>query len=117
MTMIQSAGISSAPGTASAQAAREEQKSDAFVRALDTAVKNQDQEKLYKACQDLESVFVNRVLAAMRASIPRSDLITRGMATETFESMLDEEYAKTISQQGTLGLADILYRQLSSLNK
>lgn len=84
-----------------------------FNHVLDNAIKTKDNEKLYSACQDLESVFINKVLDAMRTTIPHSDFINRGFATETFESMLFEEYAKDMSKTGSLGIADILFRQLS----
>jgi flagellar protein FlgJ len=98
---------------AAAQASREQQQTGKFGQVLQNAIQAGDDKKLLQACQDLESVFVFRLLSAMRSSIPRSDFITRGMATETFESMLDEEYAKTISRQGSLGLADTIYQQLT----
>jgi flagellar protein FlgJ len=113
MVPVNSIGISNPGNAAASLAAREQQKTGHFAGVLQQALLSKDNKQLYQACQDLESVFVYRLLSTMRASIPRSDLITRGMATQTFESMLDEEYAKTISRQGSLGLADIMYRQLT----
>lgn len=84
-----------------------------FDQILDSALQSEDDKKLYEACQELESVFVNKVFDAMRASIPHSDLINRGFATDTYESMLYEEYSKQVSQSHSLGIADILYKQLS----
>lgn len=113
MNSINPIGISLPVNMAATQASREQSQTGKFDRVLQNAMQSEDDKKLQQACQDLESVFVFRLLSAMRSSIPRSDFITRGMATETFESMLDEEYAKTISRQGSLGLADIIYKQLS----
>lgn len=113
MMGINSIGINNPGNIARVQTSREQQQEAKFNRVLNAAIKSQDDKKLRQACQDLESVFVYRLLSAMRASIPRSGFITRGMATETFESMLDEEYAKIISRQGSLGLADTIYQQLA----
>lgn len=113
MNTVTSLGISNSANMATAQASREKNQTGKFDRILQNAVQSKDDKKLHQACEDLESVFVFRLLSAMRSSIPRSDFITRGMATETFESMLDEEYAKTISRQGSLGLADTIYKQLT----
>lgn len=85
-----------------------------FNKILDRALQEKNDKKLYEACVELESVFLSKVLNAMRASIPRSDLIERSFATETFESMLFDEYAKEISRTGSLGIADMLYNQLKS---
>lgn len=89
------------------------EKSNNFAQELEKAVNQKDHKKLYNACQDLESVFLNNVFQSMLNSIDRSDFIPRGFATETFESMLYEEYAKEISKINATGIADILYKQLS----
>ncbi len=113
MPTVSPTGINGFANMSAAQASREQQQTGKFDRILQNAMRSRDDKKLRQTCEDLESVFVYRLLSAMRSSIPRSDFITRGMATETFESMLDEEYAKTISRQGSLGLADIIYQQLT----
>lgn len=85
-----------------------------FDKILDKALQEKDDKKLYEACVELESVFLSKVLNAMRASIPRSDLINRSFATETFESMLYDEYAKEISKTSSTGIAEMLYNQLKN---
>lgn len=112
MLPLNSIGIGK-PGNATIPlAAHEEQKTNHFAGLLQEALDKQDDKELHQACQDLESVFVYRMLLTMRNAIPHSDFVARGMALETFESMLDEEYAKIMSRQGSLGLADSMYRQL-----
>jgi flagellar protein FlgJ len=83
-----------------------------FSQCLESAI-NENNKKLYEACQELESVFLNKVFDAMRQSIPRSDFTGHSFATDTFESMLYTEYARSISKTGSLGIADIIYKQLS----
>lgn len=84
-----------------------------FATQFASALKRENSKKLYQACQDLESVLVNTVIKAMRQSIPKSGLTGNSFAEETYQSMLDEEYSKQISKSQTLGVADMLYRQLS----
>lgn len=84
-----------------------------FATQFKSALKSEDSKKLYTACQDLESVFVNTVIKTMRQSIQKSSLIGDSFAQETYQSMLDEEYSKQISQTKSLGIADMLYKQLS----
>lgn len=96
---------------ASMQSINRDSKADSFARTLEAAQK--DDKELYKTCQELESVFISKVLDSMRAAIPRSDFISRGFADDVFESMLYDEYAQKISQTNSIGLAQILYQQLS----
>lgn len=84
-----------------------------FNSILKNAVQSGDQERLYKACQDLESVFLSKVFEAMRQTVPRSDLTGDSFALDTFESMLYDEYARISSQTKSMGLAEVMYRQLS----
>jgi flagellar protein FlgJ len=58
-------------------------------------------------------VLMAKVLNSMRQTIPRSDWMGSSFAMDTFESMLYDEYANLISQSRALGIADVLYRQLS----
>ena len=78
-----------------------------------TSDTDRHEQQLREACQELESVFVSKMLEIMRSTIIHSDLIPRSFAEETFESMLYDEYAKNISKTGGLGIADSIYRQLS----
>lgn len=84
-----------------------------FATQFAAALKSENSKKLYQACQDLESVLVNTVIKAMRQSIPKSGLIGDSFAEETYQSMLDEEYSKQVSKSQTLGVADMLYKQLN----
>ncbi len=110
---IDSSLLSSPAALQTAQGASDAVLEKHFDQMLDTALQSQDAKKLYESCQQLESVFLNKVFEAMRASIPHSELINRGFAEETYESMLFEEYSKGISKTNSLGIADILYRQLT----
>jgi len=73
--------------------------------------------ELKKACQDFESVFVNQMFQEMRKTVSKDGLFDGGRAEEIYTSMQDAELAKTMSRQRGLGLADIMYRQLSEMYK
>lgn len=85
-----------------------------FSRTLQAAINTKDEKKLYESCQELESVFLKKVYEAMRSTIPDGGLIEKSFAMQTFESMLDQEFAVQSSKTGTIGLAEILYKQLSA---
>ena len=84
-----------------------------FEKIMMGLAKEKKEKELMAACQELEAVFLTKVMDAMRATVMHSDLIKRGFATDVWESMLYEQYAKEMSKTGTVGLAQILYKQLS----
>ncbi|MFZ7102091.1 MAG: rod-binding protein [Peptococcaceae bacterium] len=100
----------------SLQAANSKMKNseDKFQQILKNAQGTDDKEKLMEACQQFESVFVHKMIAQMRAAIPEGGLIPKGQGEKIFQDMLDEQYAQKISKAGGMGLAKILYDQLSA---
>lgn len=84
-----------------------------FSHCLESAINEKNNKKLYTACQELESVFLNKVLDSMRQSIPRGEFSGHSFATETFESMLYTEHARSMSKTGALGIAEVIYKQLT----
>jgi flagellar protein FlgJ len=69
--------------------------------------------KLYDASVEFESIFVKMMLKEMKTSIHKSNLIHGGHAEEIFEDMLYDEYAKNISQNDSIGIAEQVYSSLS----
>lgn len=92
----------------------EESRNSSFQSIIKNKLNDKDQKKLYGACQELEAVWLSKMMETMRNTINRSDLIPRTFAEETFESMLYDEYAKNMSKTGQMGIAEILYQQLSN---
>ena len=69
---------------------------------------------LKEAAEEMESVFVYQMLAAMRKTISSGGLIEKNSGERVFESMLDEEWAKKLSaKSGPNSISAMLYRQLS----
>lgn len=73
-----------------------------------------DNKKLKKACEDFEAVFISYLLKAMRKTVPKSGLWGMGREEEIFTEMRDEEFAKAMARRGALGVAGMLYRELST---
>ncbi len=69
--------------------------------------------KLKAACQDMEAVFLNMMLTRMRETVPKGNLLGNSREEQTLTSMLDTELTKNMAKAGGMGLADMLYRQLS----
>jgi len=76
------------------------------------AEKKVDREKLKKACADFEALLVARMLKLMRQSIPQNGLFENSPGKEVYQSLMDEELAKSMSQRGGFGLGEVLYRQV-----
>ena len=75
--------------------------------------KAQDDAKLKKTCQELESVFLNMLLKSMRDTVPKSKIGGNTQQTETMQSMLDMEMTRNMAAAGGTGIADMLYRNLT----
>lgn len=86
---------------------------DSFEKQLQSAIANKDEKKLKEACKEFESIMLNMMYKQMRAAIPKSDLIPSDPGRDIFESMLDEKLVEEASKGGGIGLADIMYKQLS----
>jgi flagellar protein FlgJ len=69
--------------------------------------------KLKAACKDMEALFLNLLLREMRKSVPKAGLIGNSSQEDIMRSLLDSEVTKNMAQAGGVGLADMLYRQLT----
>lgn len=74
--------------------------------------KSADPAKLRKACQDFEAVFISQIWKQMRSSVPKDGLL-HSKEEESYLSMFDQELSLKMSRGGGIGLADMLYANLS----
>jgi peptidoglycan hydrolase FlgJ len=63
--------------------------------------------------QQFESIFLNYMLQQMRKTVPQDSLIGDSPAKDMFMGMHDDELSKELSKAGGIGLAAMLYSQLS----
>jgi flagellar protein FlgJ len=76
-----------------------------------------DSEKdMEKVARDFESVFVNKLLESMRKAVPKSGLLDSS-ALDMYQSLMDQEMAKKMSERKGMGLGEMVYRDLSRLDK
>jgi Rod binding domain-containing protein len=71
-----------------------------------------DAAKARKAAQDFESVFLSQYVGAMFEGISTDPPFGGGQGEAMFRSLMIDEYAKSISAQGGIGLANSVTRQL-----
>lgn len=90
---------------------------DEFKQALDNAVQNGDDKELKKACVEFESYFLNMMFKSMRSTVISNDgIFAKSNAEKIFQDMLDEQMTKDMASAGGVGLADMMYKQLSKQN-
>ena len=78
--------------------------------------KGVSQKKMEKVARDFESVFINKLFESMRKGIPKSGLLDSS-AMDMYQSMLDQEMAKELSKQKGMGMGEMVYNDLSRMNK
>ena len=69
--------------------------------------------KLREACKGFESVFISKLFAEMRATVPKGGLL-HGQYEDQYYSMFDKAMCDKMAESGGIGLADMMYRQLKS---
>ena len=65
-----------------------------------------------KAAREFEALFVGMMLKSMRETVGKDMLAGKGQSDEIYRSLLDQEYARAIAEQGGLGLAKMIEAQL-----
>jgi len=90
---------------------------DNFQQYLEKAYSQGDQDKLKKACDDFESIFMNMMFKEMRATVQKAELTPSDSGRDVYEGMLDEELMNNASKSGGVGLSKMLFKQLSTQMK
>lgn len=94
-----------------------EKQNDGFVKALnDAQIKATESAaedaKLKKTCKDMESLFLNMMLGAMRKTVPENTL-HNSQGEKIMRSLLDQELANSMAGAGGIGIGSMLYKELS----
>jgi flagellar protein FlgJ len=84
------------------------------VASTDTGTKDA---KLRQACADFESIFVNYVLRSARKALPQQGFFHHTREGKIYESMMDEQMARSVAGGRGLGLGELLYEQLEKHEK
>lgn len=75
---------------------------------------SKDEKALKETTEEFEAIFIKMLLDAQEKTIDRkSSMLYGGNGEDIFRSMLNDERAKSISKSGELGLAKVMYEQLS----
>lgn len=86
-----------------------------FETVLSEAVESKDDKALKEACKEIEQYMLSSIFKQMKASTQTGErLIEKGDYEEMFEDYLVDEQCKTMCEAGGVGLADMMYKQLSN---
>src|SRR5262245_58795810 len=72
------------------------------------------QGSLKAVAQQFEQLLLDMMLKSMRRAAPGHSMFDNE-GSRLFTGLLDQEFSRKLSQQGGLGLADLLVKQLSQL--
>ena len=99
---------------------QETKTTESFADALAAAQASGDKEEIMNACKSFEAYFMQMMFRQMRKTsmnLSEGGVMPVGRAEETFQDMLDEEYAKKATDGGGIGLAAFMYRQMTRENQ
>ena len=88
----------------------EEKKSTHIVNAQSLSAQDK---QLKEACKGFESMFLSLMYKEMRNTVPKDPLFGESNAMSIFKDFRDTEMMKNVAESGGIGLADMLYKQLS----
>ncbi|CAK7049366.1 MAG: hypothetical protein DELT_00971 [Desulfovibrio sp.] len=71
-----------------------------------------EEKKLREACEGFESIFLQKMWEQMRKNVKKEGYL-HSKDEEAYQSMFDTELSKKMTSAGGIGLADMLYEQLS----
>lgn len=103
--------------TDSATRSLNEANDKSFEESLKAAMEKNDQKELKNACKQFEGIMLNILFKEMKTTVMKSDLVEEDPGMEIFQGMLDDKLMEQASQISSFGLADSMYKQLSSNEK
>lgn len=84
-----------------------------FEALLKKAQDEKDDKKLMETCRNLEAVFVNMMFKQMQNTVQKTGLADGGFAEDMYNDMLTDKYSEEATKGSGLGLAQIMFKQLS----
>ena len=73
--------------------------------------------KIQEVSESFSSLFLETMLQAMRKTVPKSGFMDGGNSEEIYRSLLDAEYAKSMSQTSGKSLSNMIAKQITETQK
>jgi len=97
---------------------RDQNQQTEFSNILESAMQATDSQQKRAAAEEMESFFINMLFTEMRRSVPEPQgLFERSNAEKIFEDMKFEEIANQLAASGGLGIADMVYEDLTRVSR
>jgi murein DD-endopeptidase MepM/ murein hydrolase activator NlpD len=87
---------------------------DQKIMAAQAASGESQKAELKKVAQEFEAIFIAQMLKVMRSAIEESGMTDGGFGKTIYTELFDQELALNMARHGSIGIADLLYRNLSS---
>lgn len=78
---------------------------------------HKDATQIRALAEDFEAFFAGLVFDEMTAGMEPDEVTGGGAGEEMFRSLLNQEFGKAVARGGSLGIADIVQRQLLQLQE
>ena len=72
----------------------------------------QQRDRLKKATQEFESVFIGQLIKEMRKTESGDPLLGKSRESKQFQEMSDDALARNLSKSGSFGLSKVLYGRM-----
>lgn len=73
--------------------------------------------KAKQTAEEFEAFFLSQMLNNMTSGLQTDTTFGGGESEKIFRDMLNDEYAKSMSRQGGVGIADMVYREILALQE
>ncbi len=94
----------------------EEDKAKDFDAIFQKVSKSQDDKALKDACVQLESYMLSQLFKQMKKSmVSEESLIPKGDYEKTFEEFMINNQSEEMAKAGGIGLADMMYKQMTNI--
>ena len=74
-------------------------------------------QKAKETAVEFEAFFLSQMLNNMTSGLQTDTTFGGGESEKIFKDMLNDEYAKSMSRQGGIGIADMVYREILALQE
>lgn len=70
-----------------------------------------------QTAEEFEAFFLSQMFNSMSSGLKTDGAFGGGHSEKIFRDMLNDEYAKSMSRQGGVGIADMVYREILALQE
>ena len=92
-------------------------KSQADIDILGQNLGINNNEEVKKVADDFEAVFLTQMIQHMFSGIETNELFGGGHGEDTFKTLLFDEYGKTMSKAGGIGVSEHVQRELLAMQE